>query len=143
MAEYEMQEMNLPNKDGKRVLYPRLVQRGQADTDYIAKTLAQKSAFSKGDVVGLLQELGEELAYQMGQGKSVKLDGIGTFVPSLALRADKERETTSVQKKNFYAIPTTIANWNARNKNSTGHRKSTAPNNGWKGHNSILPSIPL
>ena len=93
MAEYEMQEMNLPNKEGKRVLYPRLVQRGQADTDYIAKTLAQKSAFSKGDVVGLLQELGEELAYQMGQGKSVKLDGIGTFVPSLALRADKERET--------------------------------------------------
>lgn len=93
MAEYEMQEMNLPNKEGKRVLYPRLVQRGQADTDYIAKTLAQKSAFSKGDVVGLLQELGEELAYQMGQGKSVKLDGIGTFVPSLALRADKERKT--------------------------------------------------
>ena len=93
MAEYEMQEMNLPNKEGKRVLYPRLVQRGQADTDYIAKTLAQKSAFSKGDVVGLLQELSEELAYQMGQGKSVKLDGIGTFVPSLALRADKERET--------------------------------------------------
>ena len=41
MAEYEMQEMNLPNKEGKRVLYPRLVQRGQADTDYIAKTLAQ------------------------------------------------------------------------------------------------------
>ena len=69
------------------------MQRGQADTDYIAKTLAQKSAFSKGDVVGLLQELSEELAYQMGQGKSVKLDGIGTFVPSLALRADKERET--------------------------------------------------
>ena len=28
MAEYEMQEMNLPNKDGKRILYPRLVQHG-------------------------------------------------------------------------------------------------------------------
>ena len=93
MAEYEMQEMNLPNKEGKRILYPRLVQRGQADTDYIAKNLAQKSSFSKGDVIGLLQELGDELAYQMGQGKSVKLDGIGTFVPSLALRTDKERET--------------------------------------------------
>lgn len=88
-----MQEMNLPNKEGKRILYPRLVQRGQADTDYIAKNLAQKSSFSKGDVIGLLQELGDELAYQMRQGKSVKLDGIGTFVPSLALRTDKERET--------------------------------------------------
>ena len=94
MAEYEMQEMNLPNKEGKRVLYPRLVQRGQADTEYIARVLSQRSSFSKGAVAGLLQELADELAYQMGQGKSVKLDGIGTFVPALALREDKERETS-------------------------------------------------
>lgn len=44
MAEYEMQEMNLPNKDGKRILYPRLVQSGQASTDYIAKILSEKSS---------------------------------------------------------------------------------------------------
>lgn len=94
MAEYEMQEMNLPNKEGKRVLYPRLVQRGQANTEYIARVLSQRSSFSKGAVAGLLQELADELAYQMGQGKSVKLDGIGTFVPALALREDKERETS-------------------------------------------------
>lgn len=42
MAEYEMQEMNLPNKDGKRILYPRLVQSGQASTDYIAKILSER-----------------------------------------------------------------------------------------------------
>jgi len=83
MAEYEMQEMNLPNKDGKRILYPRLVQSGQASTDYITKILSEKSSFTRGDIKGLLQELADELAYQMGQGKSVKLDGIGTFVPSL------------------------------------------------------------
>ena len=35
MAKYEMQEMNLPNKDGKRILYPRLVQSGHASSDYI------------------------------------------------------------------------------------------------------------
>ena len=84
MAEYEMQEMNLPNKDGKHILYPRLVQSGQASTDYITKILSEKSSFTRGDIKGLLQELADELAYQMGQGKSVKLDGIGTFVPSLA-----------------------------------------------------------
>ena len=93
MAEYEMQEMNLPNKDGKRILYPRLVQSGQASTDYITKILSEKSSFTRGDIKGLLQELADELAYQMGQGKSVKLDGIGTFVTALALREDKERET--------------------------------------------------
>ena len=93
MAEYEMQEMNLPNKEGQRILYPRLVLCGQADTEYIVKVLTRNSPFSKGEVIGLLRELSEELAFQMGQGKSVKLDGIGTFVPSLALRKDKERET--------------------------------------------------
>ncbi len=30
----------------------------------------------------------------MAEGKSVKLDGIGTFSPSLALCKDKEREKT-------------------------------------------------
>ena len=75
------------------MLYPRLMQRGQADTEYIARVLSQRSSFSKGAVAGLLQELADELAYQMGQGKSVKLDGIDTFVTALALREDKERET--------------------------------------------------
>lgn len=42
MAEYEMQEMNLPNKDGKRILYPRLVQSGQASTDYHHKDTVRK-----------------------------------------------------------------------------------------------------
>lgn len=109
----------------------------------------------------MLQELGEELAYQMGQGKSVKLDGIGTFVPSLALRADKERETGEedstrrnarsivVGSINFRAEKELLRNTNYNcelersQQNSTDHRKSTAPNNGWKGHDSILPSIPL
>ena len=53
MAEYEMQEMNLPNKDGKRILYPRLVQSGQASTDYITKILSEKSSFTRGDIKGL------------------------------------------------------------------------------------------
>ena len=51
------------------MLYPRLMQRGQADTEYIARVLSQRSSFSKGAVAGLLQELADELAYQMGQGK--------------------------------------------------------------------------
>nr|WP_302828844.1 HU family DNA-binding protein [uncultured Bacteroides sp.] len=93
MAEYEMQEMNLPNKEGKRVLYPRLVQRGQITAEDIAKKISQKSTFSKGDILGLLDELADELAYQMGEGKSVKLERIGTFVASLCLRDGKERET--------------------------------------------------
>ena len=67
MAEYEMQEMNLPNKDGKSHTLSRLVQSGQASTDYITKITVRKgSSFTRGDIKGLLQELADELAYQMG-----------------------------------------------------------------------------
>ena len=159
MAEYEMQEMNLPNKDGKRILYPRLVQHGQASTDYIAKILSEKSSFTRGDIKGLLQELADELAYQMGQGKSVKLDGIGTFVPSLALRIDKERETGEADSTrrnarsivvgsiNFRAEKSLIHNtiitvtWNVRNRNSAVPRRSIHRKNAWNGQSNILPDI--
>ena len=121
MAEYEMQEMNLPNKDGKRILHPRLVQSGQASTDYIAKILSEKSSFTRGDIKGLLQELADELAYQMGQGKSVKLDGIGTFVPSLALRIDKERETGEADSTRRNARSIEVGSINFRAEKSLIH----------------------
>ena len=112
---------NLPNKDGKRILYPRLVQSGQASTDYIAKILSEKSSFTRGDIKGLLQELADELAYQMGQGKSVKLDGIGTFVPSLALRIDKERETGEADSTRRNARSIVVGSINFRAEKSLIH----------------------
>ena len=92
MAEYEMQEMNLPNKEGKHVCYPRLLLRGQVDAEYIAGRLAQGSTFQHGEIIGLLRGLSDEIAHQLAQGKSVKLDGIGTFTAALALREDREQE---------------------------------------------------
>lgn len=93
MAEYEMQESNLPNKEGKRILYPRLVLYGQRDTGYIARKLASATTFTPGEVTGLLQALADEIASQLAQGYSIKLDGIGNFTASLALNRGKERET--------------------------------------------------
>ncbi|WP_106827758.1 HU family DNA-binding protein [Parabacteroides pacaensis] len=92
MAQYEMQEMNLPNEEGKRILYPRLILTGQKDTNFLAKLLARGTTFNAGEVSGLLQGLADEMALLLGQGYSIKLNGIGTFTPSLALRKDKERE---------------------------------------------------
>lgn len=93
MAEYEMQEMNLLAKDGKRIRYPRLVLGGHVDTKDIAKVLSYGTTFSDADVVGILAGLAAQLSSQMALGRSVKLDGIGTFTPSLTLLKGKERET--------------------------------------------------
>lgn len=93
MAEYEMQESNLPNEEGKRILYPRLVLYGQRDSGYIARKLASATTFNPGEVTGLLQALADEIASQLAQGYSVKLEGVGNFTASLALNRGKERET--------------------------------------------------
>jgi hypothetical protein len=40
-----------------------------------------------------VQAITDEIAYQMGQGYSVKIDNLGVFTPALGLRQDRERET--------------------------------------------------
>lgn len=106
MAEYEMQESNLPNEEGRHVLYPRLVLYGQRDSGYIARKLASATTFNPGEVTGLLQALADEIASQLAQGYSVKLEGIGNFTASLALSRGKERETGEADstKRNAQSI---------------------------------------
>ena len=41
---------------------------------------------------GVLLQTAIEMAHLMAEGRSVKIDGIGTFTPSLTLGRDKERE---------------------------------------------------
>lgn len=93
MATYEMQESNLPGKDGERVLFPRMRLWGQMDLDEITKNICRASTFTPGDVKGLVQALSEEIARGMAEGRSVKIDGIGVFTPALGLREGFERET--------------------------------------------------
>ncbi len=93
MAEYNMQELNLPNEEGKRILYPRMKLYGQVDLETIADKVSYASSFTKGDIVGLMQAVTDEIAYQMSQGHSVKIDKLGVFTPALGLMKDRERES--------------------------------------------------
>lgn len=84
MAEYNMQELNLPGEDGKRILYPRMKLYGQVDLETITEKIAYASSFTRGDIIGLMQAVTDEIAYQMGQGYSVKIDNLGVFTPPSA-----------------------------------------------------------
>lgn len=44
MAEYNMQELNLPGEDGKRILYPRMKLYGQVDLETITEKIAYASS---------------------------------------------------------------------------------------------------
>lgn len=93
MAEYNMQEMTLPNEEGKRILYPRMKLYGQVDLDAIINNVSYASSFTRGDVIGLIRAITDEIANQMGAGYSVKIDNLGVFTPALGLRKDVERES--------------------------------------------------
>lgn len=81
MAEYEMQESNLPNEEGKRILFPRMKLWNQVDLEYIAKNINYASTFTPGDIMGLVRSLTQEIANQMAQGNSVKVDASASSPP--------------------------------------------------------------
>lgn len=93
-TEYLMTELPDLKGTGEQVTYPQMVMRGQTGTRELAKYIAQKCAFAKGVTEGVICEIGEALAHELAMGFSVKIEGLGTFTPALALRNGKQREET-------------------------------------------------
>ena len=67
----------------------KIIRTGEA----IADKVSYASSFTKGDIVGLIQAITDEIAYQMGQGYSVKIENLGVFTPALGLMKGRERES--------------------------------------------------
>ena len=60
--------------------YPKSVTVGKpVTTDQVADRLAQISTVSRSDTYAVLKDLSSVLADYMAQGRTVKLDGVGTF----------------------------------------------------------------
>lgn len=106
MAEYEMQQLTLPSGEEKPLLYPRLRLQGSIDLEYLARQIAFRTTYAESEVKAAMQEVTRWMAYYMGQGYSVKIDGMGTFTASLGLRKGKERETgdPGEQRRNATSI---------------------------------------
>ncbi|WP_455674062.1 HU family DNA-binding protein [Phocaeicola sp.] len=93
MAKYVMQQMSDLKGTGDQPLYPRLLKTGTINTDDLTKYISKGTTFSEGEVAGILKRLGDKMADLMGQGYTVKIDGIGIFSASLGLEEEKEAET--------------------------------------------------
>ena len=82
------------------VWYPKSVTVGKPiDTDMVAERLAKISTVSRADVLAVLAELPGVLADYMAQGKSVSLDGLGTFRLTLSTRGVADRADFDVDKQ--------------------------------------------
>lgn len=87
-----MQEVNDLNNEGKTLLYPRMIIKDCCSTDELAEWATRHTTFSPAEVKGALEVLRQGMIWQMSLGRSVHLEGIGTFTPGLTLRKGKERE---------------------------------------------------
>ena len=82
------------------VYFPQAVTMGKPiETNKIAERLAQISTVSKADVMAVLADLPGVMADYMSQGKSVKLEGLGTFRYTLNTEGVPTREEMDFQKQ--------------------------------------------
>lgn len=114
MALYIMEEMPDIHKTGERILYPRFAMIEQADFMSLVQKITDTSGFKPGEIEGILKQTALEMAKLMANGCSVKLDGIGTFTPALALREGKEREEAGETGKHRNAQSIVVGNVNFR-----------------------------
>lgn len=80
------------------VYYPRAITIGTAiNTDQIAEALADRSTVTKTDVKAVLTEMADVMSQYMAQGKSVKLEGLGSFRLGLNTKGVKNEEDFDFQ----------------------------------------------
>ncbi len=87
-----MQEMPDMKKEGETLLYPRMEITGTCETDELVEASIKGSTFNRGEVRGALDLITGTMARFMAEGRSVRIDGIGLFTPTVKLRKGKERE---------------------------------------------------
>lgn len=92
MAKYFMQEMPDMRKEGETLLYPRMEITGTCETDELVEASIKGSTFNRGEVRGALDLIAGTMARFMAEGRSVRIEGIGLFTPTLTLKKGKERE---------------------------------------------------
>lgn len=93
MAKYIKQEMPDMNHEGKTKAYYRMkVQRNICTQELVRLMVAHRSGVSEGVLHGVLIQLVEEMAYQMSDGKSITIEGLGTFNATIGVRRDKEMD---------------------------------------------------
>lgn len=79
-------------KEGETLLYSRMEITGTCETDELVEASIKGSTFNRGEVRGALDLIAGTMSRFMAEGRSVRIDGIGLFTPTVKLRKGKERE---------------------------------------------------
>ncbi len=104
--QYDLRENPFKEEDGKAVLYPGVVVKSTKDSEYLIGHIEKHTAFSRGVVTGVLQELTKEIIELLKDGHNVRIDDLGTFSLSLSAREVTDRNeirspSIHVERVNF------------------------------------------
>ena len=99
--------------------YPRSVTVGKpVTTDEVADRLARISTVSRGDTYAVLKELGGVLGDSMAEGRTVKLDGVGTFYYTAAANGQGVDTPEEVSAKQITGVRVRFIPETGRNSNN-------------------------
>ena len=128
MPKYVLREMSDLNRTGERRVMPKLDGVELLDGDgFVGQVVSYNRAFHRSTVLGVLTAMSDTLRRMLSEGRSVKIDGVGTFSLSLGfddgkspLMADADDRMThrrvKVKNLNFKVEPE-LLNWLARETN--------------------------
>ena len=103
-ALYDLFRTPQPKGEKKVRYHARSVVADKMNTRDIAHTLARRSSYKEGEVMGLLMALGELLLESLGEGKSVHLDGVGTFRISAQSPPVRDRHEIRAESVKFRGV---------------------------------------
>lgn len=91
-------------KGEKEKYHARVVRSHTVQIDDIVNNISKRCTLSKGDIRAVLDELGDELVYNLCEGDRVCLPGIGYFYLSLSAPKDTNPKTTRSQSIGIKAV---------------------------------------
>lgn len=91
-------------KGEKEKYHARMVRSHTVQIDDIVNNISKRCTLSKGDIRAVLDELGDELVYNLCEGDRIYLPGIGYFYLSLSAPKDANPKTTRSQNIGIKAV---------------------------------------
>jgi len=93
MAQYIKKEMPDLNGTGEKKAYYKLKTWRKLDfNEFVKRCSSLHRTYGRSVIEGVVIAVCEHLAYEIGNGYSVKIDGLGTFTAKLGIRENKEMD---------------------------------------------------
>lgn len=116
MAQYIKKEMPDMSGTGEQKAYYKLKTWRRLDfEEFVKRCSSIHRAYGKSVIEGVVMAVCEHLAYEISNGYSVKIDGLGTFNAKLGVCKDKEMDnfTEGTTKRNAKSIEVTGVSFRA------------------------------